>query len=126
MLILIGAAAGFVSGLTGAVGLIFNRFYLGYGLGKEQIIATRAANEIVLHIIKMVLYGLFGLLSPVAFGYGLLIGAAALLATWLVRPKTAPSAVCRGGLGWGCVDLRHGSNLSLGCFTPTPTLPYYT
>jgi uncharacterized membrane protein YfcA len=85
VLILIGAAAGFVSGLTGAVGLIFNRFYLGYGLGKEQIIATRAANEIILHIIKMVLYGLFGLLSPAAFGYGLLIGTAALLATWLVR-----------------------------------------
>ena len=84
-LALIGGAAGFVSGLTGAVGLIFNRFYLQYGLSKDQIIATRAANEIILHLIKLVLYGLFGLLTPDVWVIGASIGVAALLATWLAR-----------------------------------------
>lgn len=81
----IGGAAGFVSGLTGAVGLIFNRFYLQYGLSKNQVIATRAANEIILHLIKLVLYGLFGLLTPEVWAIGGSIGVAALLATWLAR-----------------------------------------
>ncbi|SFR94689.1 hypothetical protein SAMN05216570_1032 [Dyella sp. OK004] len=84
-LMLIGAAAGFVSGLTGAVGLLFNRFYLRHGLTKEQVIATRAANEIILHAIKVVLYALFGLLTQAAVLYGLLIGLAALLATGAIR-----------------------------------------
>ncbi|WP_430391965.1 sulfite exporter TauE/SafE family protein [Dyella sp. 20L07] len=82
---LIGAAAGFVSGLTGAVGLIFNRFYLQYGLTKDQVIATRAANEIILHLIKLVLYGMFGLLTPDVLTAGATIAVAALGATWLSR-----------------------------------------
>lgn len=82
---LMGGVAGFVSGLTGAVGLLFNRFYLQYGLRKEQIIATRAANEIILHAIKLVLYGLFGLLTPKVMLAGALIASAALLATALAR-----------------------------------------
>lgn len=84
-LALIGAAAGFVSGLTGAVGMIFNRFYLQYGLSKDQVIATRAANEIILHLIKLALYGLFGLLTPEVWAIGGSIGLAALFATWLAR-----------------------------------------
>lgn len=81
----IGACAGFVSGLTGAVGLLFNRFYLEYGLDKDQIVATRAANEIILHLIKLVLYGLFGLLTSEVIAAGAVIGAAALLATLCAR-----------------------------------------
>lgn len=84
-LLLVGGAAGFVSGLTGAVGLLFNRFYLQAGLGKEQIVATRAANEIILHLIKLLLYGLFGLLSAKVMVAGALIGAASLLATLVMR-----------------------------------------
>jgi hypothetical protein len=82
---LIGAAAGFLSGLTGAVGLVFNRFYLQYGLSKDQVIATRAANEIILHLIKLALYGLFGLLTPKVMVAGAAIAVASLLATWLSR-----------------------------------------
>ncbi|CAA7390983.1 sulfite exporter TauE/SafE family protein [Chryseobacterium fistulae] len=46
ILIIIGFLAGFISGITGAIGLLFNRFYLRFGLKKEEIIATRAANEV--------------------------------------------------------------------------------
>lgn len=55
-LAVIGFAAGFVSGVTGAIGLLFNRFYFKMGLNKEEIIATRAANELCLHFIKLIIY----------------------------------------------------------------------
>ncbi|WP_288428254.1 sulfite exporter TauE/SafE family protein [uncultured Spirosoma sp.] len=79
---LIGLAAGFVSGLTGAVGLLFNRFYLRYGLTKEEIVATRAANEVVLHMVKLGLYASFGLLTGHALALGGVIALAAILSAW--------------------------------------------
>lgn len=85
---LIGMAAGFVSGLTGAVGLLFNRFYLHYGMSKEQIIATRAANELLLHIIKPGLYISFGVLSKRTIIIGCIIAVAAIFSSfstkWLI------------------------------------------
>lgn len=82
---LIGLVAGFVSGLTGAVGLLFNRFYLRYGLSKEEIIATRAANELLLHLIKLCLYASFGLLTAKVVGFGLLIAAAAIVSSIFIK-----------------------------------------
>ncbi|QMW04594.1 sulfite exporter TauE/SafE family protein [Spirosoma foliorum] len=81
-LALIGLAAGFVSGLTGAVGLLFNRFYLRYGMTKEEIVATRAANEVMLHVVKLVLYASFGLLTGKALTFGAMIALAAMLSSW--------------------------------------------
>jgi uncharacterized membrane protein YfcA len=37
VLAIIGFLAGFVSGITGAVGLLFNRFYLKFGLKKKKL-----------------------------------------------------------------------------------------
>lgn len=74
---IIGFLAGLVSGLTGAVGLLFNRFYLKLGLSKEQIIATRAVNEVCLHFIKLALYIFMGIWS----GRALLLGIAIALAS---------------------------------------------
>jgi len=85
ILIAIGFLAGFLSGLTGAVGLLFNRFYLRYNLSKEQIVATRAANEVVLHIIKLILYYSFGLLTTKVLIIGLIIALAGLLSTWFMK-----------------------------------------
>ena len=82
---LIGLLAGFVSGLTGAVGLLFNRFYLRYGLSKEEIVATRAANELLLHLIKLGLYASFGLLTLKVMGFGLLIAVAAIMSSVLIK-----------------------------------------
>lgn len=81
----IGAAAGFVSGLTGAVGLLFNRFYLRYGLCKEEIVATRAANELILHLIKLYLYASFGLLSSEAIAVGSIVAVGAILSALMMR-----------------------------------------
>lgn len=85
VLSIIGLATGFLSGLTGAVGLLFNRFYLTYGMTKEQIIATRAANELLLHILKIVLYRLFGLLTVKAVSVGLILSVAAIASATLVK-----------------------------------------
>jgi len=77
---LLGFLAGFISGLTGAVGLLFNRFYLRYGLSKQAIVATRAANEVLLHLTKLGLYAGFGLFTTDALRAGLVVGVAATIA----------------------------------------------
>ncbi len=81
ILSLIGFLAGFLSGLTGAVGLLFNKFYLRYGLSKEEIIATRAANEIILHLVKIVLYTLFGLISLKVISIGVVVALSAVVSS---------------------------------------------
>jgi uncharacterized protein len=81
----IGFAVGFVSGLAGAVGLLFNRFYLTCGMSKEEIIATRATNELLLHVIKLVIYSLYGLMTYRAVSVGSVVAAAAVLAAWSAK-----------------------------------------
>ncbi|MEO7080270.1 MAG: sulfite exporter TauE/SafE family protein [Flavobacteriales bacterium] len=85
VLAIVGFFAGFISGITGAIGLLFNRFYLRYGLTKEEIVATRAANEIFLHVIKLVIYILLGLYSRPAFWFGLTIAAGAIISSYTVK-----------------------------------------
>lgn len=85
VLSIIGFLAGFLSGLTGAVGLLFNRFYLRYGLSKEEILATRAANEIILHLVKIVLYFLFGLITLKVVSIGIVISVSAILSSWAMK-----------------------------------------
>ena len=85
ILAIVGFLAGFVSGITGAIGLLFNRFYLKYGLTKEEIIATRAANEIILHLIKLVIYIILGLYSKNALLLGLAIALASIVSSYTVK-----------------------------------------
>ncbi len=85
VLALVGFLAGFVSGVTGAIGLLFNRFYLRYGLTKEQIVATRAANEIFLHLVKLVVYLLLGLYSQEAIYFGLAIAVGAVISSYSIK-----------------------------------------
>ncbi|ADQ81467.1 sulfite exporter TauE/SafE family protein [Riemerella anatipestifer] len=82
---IIGFLAGFVSGITGAIGLLFNRFYLKYGLSKEEIVATRAANEIFLHLIKIIIYILLGLYSSTAIWLGVVIAISAIISSYTVK-----------------------------------------
>lgn len=84
-LALIGFCAGFVSGITGAIGLLFNRFYLRFGLKKEEIVATRAANEVFLHFIKLIIYFSLGLYSGKALWLGLAIAVAAIVSSYTIQ-----------------------------------------
>ena len=85
ILAIVGFFAGFVSGVTGAIGLLFNRFYLRYGLTKEEIVATRAANEFFLHLIKLIIYVSLGLYSKSAFWLGLAIAVGAIISSITVK-----------------------------------------
>lgn len=85
VLAIVGFFAGFVSGITGAIGLLFNRFYLKYGLSKEEIVATRAANEIFLHLIKLIIYVLLGLYSKSAITVGLVLAIATVISSYTVK-----------------------------------------
>ncbi|KFC57787.1 hypothetical protein FEM08_34370 [Flavobacterium gilvum] len=99
---LIGFSAGFISGLTGAVGLLFNRFYLRYGLAKEEIIATRAANEIILHLVKIILYFVFGLITMKVVSVGVVVAISAILSTWAMKwvlPKLSETYFRKIGYG---------------------------
>ncbi|MFS0772504.1 sulfite exporter TauE/SafE family protein [Sphingomonas sp. 1P08PE] len=82
---LLGAAAGLLSGFTGAVGVVFNRAYYRMGLTKDEIVATRATNEVLLHLLKIALYAAFGLLPRSALVAGALIATAAVLASFASR-----------------------------------------
>lgn len=82
---LVGAAAGLLSGFTGAVGLIFNGVYQRLGMTRQEIVATRATNEVMLHLLKIALYWRFGLLDRPALAAGALVAVAAVLASVVVR-----------------------------------------
>jgi uncharacterized protein len=81
----LGFGNAFAAGLIGSTGPLLNPAYLSYGLEKEAMVATRAANLTLAHVVKIVAYALLGVLSPSLIGYGLLIGFAALPANWLGR-----------------------------------------
>jgi hypothetical protein len=86
LVILLGALAGLISGFTGAVGLLFNRVYARMGMSKEELVATRAANEVALHSLKIILYAAFGLLSRQAVIVGAFVALAAIIAAYGMRP----------------------------------------
>ncbi|MGB3200105.1 MAG: sulfite exporter TauE/SafE family protein [Nodosilinea sp.] len=71
------------SALVGSTGPVMNPLYLNYGLEKEAMVATKAFNQTVLHLVKVLAYAAFGNLSGDYLTYGLAIGLAALPANWL-------------------------------------------
>ncbi|PJZ47657.1 sulfite exporter TauE/SafE family protein [Leptospira saintgironsiae] len=82
---ILGFFSGLVSGITGAIGLIFNRFYLNYGLKKEEIVATRAANELFLHLFKLAVYIALGFYSESAIYIGVSIAFASIISSFSIK-----------------------------------------
>ena len=101
VILAIGTMAGIISALTGAVGVLFNRFYMRCGLGPQEIVATRAANEILLHVFKLFLYTQLKLFSQKAVVIGLVVALAAALSSRCMRlilPKISTEIFVRIGL----------------------------
>ena len=73
----------FLSGLIGGTGPLLAPLYLNYGLVKEELLATRAINIAVVHLVKIIAYAAFGSLSTNYMTYGLIIGLAAFPGNWL-------------------------------------------
>ncbi len=71
------------SGLIGSTGPVMNPLYLGYGLEKEAMVATKAVHKVALHVLKIVAYAGLGTLSLKYLAYGLVIGLGAIPANWL-------------------------------------------
>lgn len=67
-----------LSGLIGSMAPILAPFYLNYGLEKEELLATQATNRMAIHLIKIVAYSYFGILTLPALGLGVLVGVSAL------------------------------------------------
>jgi hypothetical protein len=79
----LGFLYAFVSGLIGSSGPVMNGFYLNYGLTKETMIATKSSHVLVVHIAKILTYISLGALTPLHWGYGIVIGLSAIPANWI-------------------------------------------
>lgn len=77
------------SGLIGSTGPVMNPLYLSYGLEKEAMVATKAFNKAVLHLVKLIAYATFGSLNREYLAYGLVIGLGAIPANWLGKQVLA-------------------------------------
>jgi uncharacterized protein len=74
---------GFLSGLLGSMGPLLVPFYLNYGLEKEELLGTQATTRVIIHFVKIITYGLLGLLTLPYIGYGILVGLAAFPGNFL-------------------------------------------
>lgn len=82
--------SGLVSAVVGASGLLANPFYLGYGLDKQPLLATRAVNSLAIQLTKLASYTAFGALTGERLFDGLAASAGAAIAiaatnSWLDR-----------------------------------------
>ncbi|OLT59546.1 sulfite exporter TauE/SafE family protein [Moorena bouillonii] len=88
-----GFVYSFLSGIIGSMGPLLAPFYLNYGLQKEELLATQAVNRMVVHIVKLIAYAIFGTLTLNYLGYGIIIGIAAFPGNFignLVLEKMSP------------------------------------
>jgi uncharacterized protein len=73
-----GFLKAYVSGLVGTTGPVLNPFYLRYGLVKEKMLATKATHMTIIHLVKIVTYGLLAAMSKEQIIAGLAIGLSAI------------------------------------------------
>jgi uncharacterized protein len=78
-----GFLKAFVSGLVGTTGPVLNAFYINYGLVKEQLVGTKAVHMVIIHLVKIPTYAIFGAMSWQSVEAGLAIGLAAIPANLL-------------------------------------------
>ena len=91
---LAGLLISFVSGLLGGTGPMINVLYLKYGDTKEKVVATRAAGEIFVHLVKLASYYYFGIFERNHLIFGLIIGVLAVIANFagkFILKKISPT-----------------------------------
>lgn len=79
--------AGFIyailSGIIGSMGSLLAPMYIGFGLQKEELLATQALTRAIIHIVKVFAYSFFGILVTQHIIYGLVTGLTAIPGNWL-------------------------------------------
>lgn len=79
----LGGVASFLSALLGTVGPLMAPFFLAYGLTRGAYIGTEAAASLLMHVVKIVVYGGTSLLSVGSVGIGLLMGAGLTVGSYI-------------------------------------------
>lgn len=81
----LGAASSFLSALLGSVGPLMAPFFLAYGLAKGAYIGTEALCSLLMHAVKLGVYGGASLLTPRGLVVGLLLGLVLLVGSYLSK-----------------------------------------
>ena len=79
----VGALLGFLSALLGSVGPLAAPFFLSYGLVSGAYIGTEASTAVVMHLVKVVVYGRFALLDLASIATGLAIGVVLIVGSYV-------------------------------------------
>jgi len=78
----LGAISAFISALVGTVGPFMAPFFLAYGLVKGAYIGTEALATVVMHVVKLGVYGGYSLLSLNAVLVGVAIGSVMIVGSY--------------------------------------------
>ena len=78
-----GGLTGFLSGLTGSAGPIGAAFFLGLNLTATAYIASEAFTALAMHMTKTIVYNQYSLIGLTDLYYGLFIGLAMILGSWI-------------------------------------------
>ncbi|MFH1141014.1 MAG: sulfite exporter TauE/SafE family protein [Chloroflexota bacterium] len=79
----LGAVSAFLSAIMGSVGPFMAPFFLAYGLVKGAYIGTEALATVVMHVVKLGVYGKYALLDVQIVLMGVAIGAVMFVGSWL-------------------------------------------
>jgi uncharacterized membrane protein YfcA len=85
----LGFVVSLISGVVGEAGPVLNPFFLNYGADKERMIGTKAVNSLAMQLVKSGAYAAFGAMTWRYVLYGVAIGIAATLASWVGKRMLA-------------------------------------
>ncbi|MFI9201177.1 TSUP family transporter [Streptomyces sp. NPDC053048] len=86
--VLVGAASGFGSALTGAAGPMVAPFLLARGLVRGAYIGTEAAAALLMHLVKLVVFAAVAVLTPTGALTGLALAPASAAGAWAGKKIT--------------------------------------
>ncbi len=75
----------FLSGVIGSMGPLLVPFYLNYGLKKESLLATLSSTRVLIHVVKLISYTVFGAMTQDYLKFGVLVGLSAFPGNWLAH-----------------------------------------
>lgn len=78
-----GLLTGFLSGIAGSAGPLGAAFFLGLDLKATAYVASEAFTALAIHITKTSVYGKYYLIGEVELYYGIFIGIAMVLGSWV-------------------------------------------
>jgi len=81
----VGGILGFLSAIVGTVGPLAAPFFLSYGLVRGAYIGTEALTAVVMHGVKLAVYGRYALLDSSSLETGLAIGLVMVFGSYLGR-----------------------------------------